>query len=235
MVEMASGTTALPGERVDEGVEDDEAGIELVDGVEEKGKIFGQAEGTTLGWMRRGGRVLDIGEDLDVREVGSQVGKLLELGGGGIGVGGDDDDVALDGWGAVWHGRAGGDGGSDLVGEQGFAQEVITIEQGDACEREAVLPEPMDGLRGGGGEWLLVDGEGVSVIARGRWGRRRKVGCYGKAIDSIGRLRGKVSLQEVGEGVCVRWQLGFSDGFGEDGYLSVWLCPGHGILPATSA
>ena len=71
----------------------------------------------------------------------------MELGGGGIGEGSDDDHAALDGRGTIGHGSAGGDGGSDLVSEEGFAAAVIAIEEGDASRWETVVPEPGDGLR----------------------------------------------------------------------------------------
>jgi hypothetical protein len=84
----------------------------------------------------------------------------LKLGSGGVSAGRDDDNAPLDGFGAIGHGRAGGDAGSYLEGEQAFACAVIAVQERDACKRETVMPEPADGLGCGFGEIVVVDGEG---------------------------------------------------------------------------
>jgi hypothetical protein len=84
----------------------------------------------------------------------------LELGGSGVDVGCDDDNASVDGSGIIGEARAGGDTGSDLEGEEAFTAAMIAIEEGDASERETLLPEPADGLEFGVGKILLVDGEG---------------------------------------------------------------------------
>jgi hypothetical protein len=75
---------------------------------------------------------MDIGEDFDAGEVGTECGKQLELGCGGVGVSGDDDNATFGSWRAVWHGSTGRDGGGNLKGEERFAAVVIAIEEGDA-------------------------------------------------------------------------------------------------------
>ena len=47
-----------------------------------------------------------------------------------------------------------------MEGEEAFAAVVVAIKQCEACEREAFLPEPADGLGTGRGEVALVDGKG---------------------------------------------------------------------------
>ena len=92
----------------------------------------------------------------------------MELGGGGIRVGRDDDDAPFYGRSAIGHGSARGDSGSDLEREKGFARIVVAVEERNACEREAFLPEPVDRLGTGSGEIFLVEGKGVSAWVAGR-------------------------------------------------------------------
>ncbi len=157
VAETLFGITVVTREQMDEGIEDDEAGVDAFNGGKEVGEIFRDGEDACFGGreVRVLGKVgIGVGderEDFDAVKVGPEVDEVLALGGVGIGKGGDDDNTALDRGGAVGHGLTRGDGGSDLEGEQAFAQAMIAIEQGDAAQRETLLPEPRDGLRGGGG------------------------------------------------------------------------------------
>ncbi len=172
VAETLFGVTVVTREQMDEGIEDDEFGVDAFDSGEEVGEVFGDGEDARVG--RREVRVLgkmgigvgDEGEDVDVVEIGTEVDEVLTLRGVGIGKGGDDDDAALDGGRTVGHGFAGGDGGGDLEGKQAFAQAVVAVEQGDAAQRETLLPEPGDGLGGEWGEVVLIVGEGVGLIGR---------------------------------------------------------------------
>ena len=71
-----------------------------------------------------------------------------------------------------------------MEGEKAFASAVIAVEEGDAGEGEAFLPEPVEGLGCGGGEWLLVDGEGVGGGGGGCW----EVMGHGRGVSAAARL-----------------------------------------------
>jgi hypothetical protein len=47
-----------------------------------------------------------------------------------------------------------------LEGEEAFATAVIAVEESDPCEREPILPEPVNLLGTGIGERVLVNGKG---------------------------------------------------------------------------
>jgi hypothetical protein len=193
VAETLFGVTVVTREQVDEGIEDDEAGVDTFDSGEEVGEVFGEGEDArfggrevrVLGKVRVG--VGDEGEDVDVVKVGPQVDEVLALGGVGIGKGGDDDDTALDRGGAVGHGFAGGDGGGDLEGEQAFAEAMIAVEQGDAAQRETLLPEPCNGLCGGG---TLGVSDGTR-IGLGRCGYEIEQGCEAGCRGGGNRRRGE--------------------------------------------
>jgi hypothetical protein len=106
------------------------------------------------------GLVRDGGEEVDVGEVGTESREETTLG-SGVGVGGDEDDAALDRRRAIGQERAAGDGGGDAKGEDGFAAGVIAVEQCDAREGQAFLPEPADGLWCGVGGVVLIGGGGM--------------------------------------------------------------------------
>ncbi len=104
MTEVLVGGTRLVWEQVDEGIEDHETGVHACDGMEEGEKIFWEREGTIASGVKFRDGLLDEREEFDAGKVCSQGGKELELSGGGIGIGGYDDNAALDGRCAVWHG-----------------------------------------------------------------------------------------------------------------------------------
>ncbi len=79
---------------------------------------------------------------------------------GGIGIGRYDDNAALNGGRAIWHGSAGGDGSGNLEGEEGFATVQVTVEECDTGKRDPFLPEPTDSVGFGFGGSILVDGKG---------------------------------------------------------------------------
>ncbi len=103
VAETLFGVAIVAGEEMDEGVKDDEAGIDALDGGEEVGEVFGEREDARVGGRERGilGElgvgVGNEGEDFDAVEVGTQVDELLTLSGVGIGKGCDDDDATPDG------------------------------------------------------------------------------------------------------------------------------------------
>ena len=111
---------------------------------------------------------MDVGEDFNVAEIGSQSGEQWELGGSRIDGGSDNDDSTLHGSGAVWHGTAIGDVSGEGYSEQAFACAMIAVEQGDGTRRETLLPEPADGSGSGRGELAFVgeegDGEWVCLL-----------------------------------------------------------------------
>jgi hypothetical protein len=143
-----------------EGVQDNESSIYLFDRLEEAGEVLWEGEGTRSGGVRGGDWLLDKGEDLDAGEIGPQRCEQLELGGGGIGIGSYENNTSLYGWGAIRHGGARRDGSGDLKGEEGFAAVVVSVEEGDACHGETLLPKPADGLGQGIRERVFVDGKG---------------------------------------------------------------------------
>jgi hypothetical protein len=68
----------------------------------------------------------------------------------------NDDNATLDGGGVptigedtIGHGGTGGDVSGDLECKETFASAVIAIEEGEAREGKAVLPEPANGLGAG--------------------------------------------------------------------------------------
>ena len=97
MGETQTGEATLAGEQVDEGVEYHKTGIDTFDSLEEARKIFGEGEWTIVSSMVLWCRLLNEREDLDAREVSTQVGENLELGGGRISMRGDDDNATLNG------------------------------------------------------------------------------------------------------------------------------------------
>ena len=103
---------------------------------------------------------MDIREDFDAGEIGSEYGKQLALGSGGIGMSGNNDDSSFGRRCAIWHGITGGDGGSDLQSQKRFAAAVIAVEESDAREWETLLPEPANWLSWGKLESVLIDGKG---------------------------------------------------------------------------
>jgi len=124
------------------------------------GEVLWQREGTSITCVRGRGRFLDVGEDLDVREVCAKGGEQLDLGGGGISVWCNDDNAVLNGMSAVGHRSTRGDGGRDLQSEEGFATAVIAIQERNAGEGETVLPEPGDRSGRGSREGMFVDAKG---------------------------------------------------------------------------
>jgi len=134
------------------------------------GEVLWQREGTSITCVRGRGRFLDVGEDLDVREVCAKGGEQLELSGAGIGVWCNDDNAVLNGMSAVGHRSTRGDGGRDLQSEEGFATAVIAIQERNAGEGETVLPEPDDRFGWGSRQSLFIDRKGEREwIVRGLW------------------------------------------------------------------
>ncbi len=91
--EAHGGPTARAFEYADEGVEYDETGINALDGLVEAGEVCGEREGTSVSCVRRRGWLLDIGENFDTGEVGSESREQLELSRGGIKMRGDNDNA----------------------------------------------------------------------------------------------------------------------------------------------
>src|SRR5579859_6653110 len=150
VVETLVGPTTLAREKADEGVEDYKTGSEMLDDLEEAGKILWDGERTSSCGVRCWISFLDSGEDFDAGEISSKGGEDLALG-GGVGVGANDDNAALDRCAAVRQGLAGGDTGGNLAGEEAMASAVVAVEQVDTGQREALVPEPAGGLIGGCG------------------------------------------------------------------------------------
>ena len=67
VAETVVGATLLVREEVDEGIEDDEAGVGALDGIEEEGKVFGEGEGAVVGGVGIGGRCGVVGGGLSDR------------------------------------------------------------------------------------------------------------------------------------------------------------------------
>ena len=103
VAKLLVGATTLTREEADEGVEDDKTGVEPLNRLEEAGEILRDGKRTSACGVRLWIRFLDGGEDFDTREVRTKGSQELALG-GGIGVGANDDNAALDRWAAVGHG-----------------------------------------------------------------------------------------------------------------------------------
>src|SRR5258708_12627547 len=91
--------------------------------------------------------VEDAGEEIDLGGVAASGTEAWYDGTGGAIVGSDQDDSALLARSAVGHGAASGDAGGQVGGKQGLAGAWIAFEEGEGSQRDAVLPEPVDGPR----------------------------------------------------------------------------------------
>ncbi len=92
--------------------------------------------------------VQDAGEEKDLGGVAARGTEAWYDGTGGAIVGSDQDDSALLARSAVGHGAASGDAGGQVEGKQGLADAWIAFQEGEGSQRDAVLPEPVDGSRG---------------------------------------------------------------------------------------
>ena len=86
-------------------VKDHKTGVETLNSLEEAGEILRDGKRTSACGVRRRISFLDGGEDFDRGVVRSKGSQELALG-GGIGVGTDEDNAALDRCAAIRHGRA---------------------------------------------------------------------------------------------------------------------------------
>jgi hypothetical protein len=121
------GPAAGVGEQVDEGVEDDEIGVDLVDCFKEEGKILWEREGAITGKVRGVLGVVDVREDLDTGKVCSPGREQLELGRGRVPMRGNDDNSTLNRRRAIKQGSTRRDVSGYLQGEQGFLATVIAV------------------------------------------------------------------------------------------------------------
>jgi len=129
------------------GIDDDETGVQLLDGGTQVFQVTGKFEGSvTDGGLRRflgEGTVEDEARGIAARGFETRQDGVL----GGV-VGGDEQDVGLLGRGAVGQGCATGDTGSQGEGEEGEATVRGGVQQGEVAERDATGPEPGEGLTG---------------------------------------------------------------------------------------
>ena len=94
--ETIVGPAAVVGKEIDEGIKNDEAGVDAVDGFKEAGKIMRERKGTIAGGVGCSCRVMDAGEDFDTREVGPEGGEQSELDGCSIDIGCDEYNATLE-------------------------------------------------------------------------------------------------------------------------------------------
>src|SRR5260370_35053332 len=92
--------------------------------------------------------VQDAGEEIDLGGVAASGTEAWYDGTGGSIVGSDQGDSALLARSAVGHGAASGDAGGQVEGKQGLADAWIAFQEGEGSQRDAGLPEPVDGSRG---------------------------------------------------------------------------------------
>ena len=101
LTEALVGPAAGVREQVDEGIEDDEMGVDPVNCFKEAGKILWEREGAMARGMRGVVGVMDVREGFDAGKIGSPGGEQLELGRGKVPMGGDNDNPTLKGRRAV--------------------------------------------------------------------------------------------------------------------------------------
>ena len=97
------GTTTLAREEADEGVEYHKTGVDTFNRLIEVGKVLWDGKRTSACGVRCWISFLDGREDFDGGEISSKGGEDLALG-GGVGIGTDDNNAALDRFAAVRHG-----------------------------------------------------------------------------------------------------------------------------------
>src|SRR5258708_29165771 len=112
--------------------------------------------------------VEDAGEEIDLGGVAASGTEAWYDGTGGAIVGSDQDDFALLARSAVGHGAASGDAGGQVEGKQGLADAWIAFQEGEGSQRDAVLPEPVDGSRGEVVEEVAPGDGGVLGVGTGR-------------------------------------------------------------------
>ena len=133
------------GEKGDEGVEDDEGGIGLLDDGVEDGEVAGEGEGAAgLGAIGDG--------DEDDDTLGIAAGGIDAGADGVVDVvfGGEEEDAA---WGsrfrvAAGEGVAAGDAGGELAEEGALAEAGVAIEDGDLAGGDAARARASARLRG---------------------------------------------------------------------------------------
>jgi hypothetical protein len=147
------------GEEGDEGVEDDEGGIDPGDEGVEDGEVAGEGEGAAgLGAIGDGDKEDDA----------------LGIAAGGVDAGADgvvdivfgreEEDAAGGSRFRVVAGEgiAAGDAGSELAEEGALAEPGVAVEDGDLAGGDAVPPEPAQGL---GGDVAEADSVGSALTA----------------------------------------------------------------------
>jgi len=72
--------------------------------------------------------------------------------GTGMIVGCDEDNATVFARRAVGHGRARGDAGGEMKGEEGFANAGVAVEVGEVAQGNALFPKPCERLDGDVGE-----------------------------------------------------------------------------------
>ena len=148
-------------------IEDDQAGVQAADDDGQVVQVVGESERACAG--QGTGSILDDGtQEQDMGGITSGSLQTRFEGVGGTVVGGQEDDVACLGGGAVGKGRAAGDAGGQGEGDEGEATVGGAIEQGEVTQGDATGPEPAEGFAGDVRE--EVDGWQGSRGAS-RWGR----------------------------------------------------------------
>ena len=128
-------------------IQDDQAGVQEADHGGQVVQVLGESERACAGEGTRS--ILDEGtQEQDMGGVASGSLQARFEGVGGAVVGGQQDDVACLGGGAVGKGRAAGDAGGQGEGEQGEATVGGAIEQGEVTQGDATGPEPAEGFAG---------------------------------------------------------------------------------------
>ena len=174
-----------------EGIDDDEPGLDALDGVADGEGVGGECDQLVAAFAD------DALEDVDAVEVGTEAaearldgvfdavfavqddGAGWRHGGGRFGPG-----VGFGEWGSA------GDAGAEIQGEEGFAEAGVAVEDGEFSQGEAVGPEPGYGLLGG-----IVDAEELQVAVPARRGGHGR--CSGGQAGRLtcGRQAGKPELR----------------------------------------
>lgn len=96
--------------------------------------------------------VLDGVEQEDVGGVAARCFETGFDGGTGVIVWCDEDNATVFTRCAVGHGRARGDAGGEMKGEEGFANAGVAVEVGEVAQGDALFPKPGERLYGDVGE-----------------------------------------------------------------------------------
>jgi hypothetical protein len=125
-------------------VNNDEDGARLFDSVDQDREVCGQGERGNL--VAACDRIADANKGDKMNAWGIATGGLdagFDDIGDGI-FGGDEDDITLYARGAIGHGLAGSDTGSEVEREEGFAEARLAVEDGQFAVRDTAGPEPVE-------------------------------------------------------------------------------------------